>query len=243
MTFGIYNQVLVEWGLFIIFLLIPIIIYKNKVNWKWVAIAIGIFLLHKIFLFLGVDEIYPNLIPGRYNWEGKIVAIIFLLLCARILFHKKSDEWGLKISQRGDAKKAGIFTTIFTAFIAVGLAWFYFSGIKKGETSDWLYQLSMPGIEEEIYYRGIMLLILDKAFLQKWKFAKVNWSWGAIIMIGMFYFTHVIHVDSNWNTLIIWGDFLPGLYGLLLMYIRLATGSLAFPIILHGWINVVGYLI
>ncbi|BAO76562.1 CPBP family intramembrane glutamic endopeptidase [Winogradskyella sp. PG-2] len=243
MNFGIYNQVVVEWVIFIAFILIPIIIYRNKVNWKWIGLAVGIFLLHKIVLFLGVDGTYPDLIPGRYNWEGKIAAIIFLIFCSYILFPKKHGEWGLRLSQNGIAKKAGIVATIFTALIAVGLAWFYFSGIKKGDVSDWLYQLSMPGIEEEIYYRGIMLLILDRAFLQKWKFAKVNWSWGAIIMIGMFYFTHVIHVDSNWNTVIIWGDFLPGFYGLLLMYIRLATGSLVFPIILHGWINVVGYLI
>ena len=243
MNFGIYNQVIVEWGLFITLIIIPIIIYKNKVNWKWVAIAIGVFFLHKIILFLGVEGIYPDMIPGRYNWEGKITAIIFLLLCASILFPKKSDEWGFKLSQKGDAQKAGIVTTIFTALISTALAWFYFNGIKEGETSDWLYQLSMPGLDEEFYYRGIMLLILDKAFLKKWKFVKVNWSWGAIIMVSMFYFTHVVHVDSNWNTVVIWGDFLPGVYGLLLMYIRLATGSLVLPVILHGWINVVVYLI
>ncbi|MCA0131711.1 CPBP family intramembrane metalloprotease [Winogradskyella sp. D23] len=62
-------------------------------------------------------------------------------------------------------------------------------------------------------------------------------------MTVMFYLSHVVHVDPDWNTVIVWGDFLPGLYGLLFMYIRLATGSLLLPIILHGWINVVGYLI
>lgn len=70
MNFGIYNQVIVEWGIFIAFILIPIIIYRNKVNWKWVGIAVGLFLIHKIILFLGI-KVLPDIIPGRYNWEGK----------------------------------------------------------------------------------------------------------------------------------------------------------------------------
>ena len=243
MNFGIYNQVVVEWGLLIALLLIPIIIYNKKVNWKWIALALGITLTHKIFLFLGVDGIYPDLIPGRYNWEGKIAGILFLLLCAYLLFPKSSHDWGLRLSQNGVAKKAGIMTAIFTALAGTAMALFYFSGTKDGTTSDWLYQLTMPGISEEIYYRGIMLLILDKAIVQKWKFAKVNWSWGAIIMVAMFYFTHVVHVDADWNTVIVWGNFLPGVYGLLWMYIRLATGSLVLPVLLHGYVNVVGYFI
>ena len=88
-----------------------------------------------------------------------------------------------------------------------------------------------------------MLLILDKAFLSKWKFAKVNWSWGAIILILMFYLSHAISVDANWNMVIVWGDIMPFIYGLLWMYIRLATGSLLLPILLHGYINTIGYLI
>ncbi|MCA0131710.1 hypothetical protein [Winogradskyella alexanderae] len=177
MNFGVYNQVVVEWFIFIAFLLIPLIVYRNKVNWKWVGLAIGIFLLHKIVLFLGLDGTYPDLIPGRYNWEGKMAAIIFLLLLAYLLFPKKANEWGFRLSQNGVAKKAGIITAIITALIGTLLAWLYFSGTKEGSTSDWLYQLSMPAIEEEIFDRGIMLLILDRAFRQTWKFAKVNWSW------------------------------------------------------------------
>lgn len=243
MNFGVYNQVVVEWVIFIAFILIPIIIYRNKVNWKWIGLAVGIFLLHKIILFLGVDGTYPDLISGRYNWEGKIAAILFLIFCAYLLFPKKHGEWGLKLSQNGTAKKAGIITAIFIALIGTALAWLYFSGTKDGTTSDWLYQLSMPSIEEEMMDRGIMLLILDRAFNHKWKFAKVNWSWGAIIMTAMFYLSHVVHVDTNWNTVVVWGDFLPGIYGLLFMYIRLATGSLLLPILLHGYINTIGYLI
>ncbi|MGB0366523.1 MAG: type II CAAX prenyl endopeptidase Rce1 family protein [Flavobacteriaceae bacterium] len=242
MNFGIYNQVIVEWGIFIAFILIPIIIYRNKVNWKWVGIAVGLFLIHKIILFLGI-KVLPDIIPGRYNWEGKIVSIIFLLFVAYLLFPKKFDEWGLRLSQNGDAKKAGISVAIFTAIIGTFMALFYFSGTRQGIASDWLYQLTMPAIEEEFFDRGIMLLILDKAFLLKWKFTKVNWSWGAIILILMFYLSHAISVDANWNMVIVWGDIMPFIYGLLWMYIRLATGSLLLPILLHGYINTIGYLI
>lgn len=101
----------------------------------------------------------------------------------------------------------------------------------------------MPGIYEEMFDRGIMLLILTKAFDSTWKFAKVHWNWGAIILTLMFYLTHVVHVNSDWNMVVVWGDFLPGVYGLLLMYIRLGTGSLALPIALHGYINAIGYLV
>lgn len=243
MNFGIYNQVVVEWGIFLACLLIPILMHKNHVNWKWVGIGIALFIIQKMVVFLGVGGIYPDLIPGRYNWEGKIASIVFLLLIAYVLFPKNAEKWGFRLSQNGVAKKSGIVVAIITALIGTGLAWIYFDGVQEGTTSDWLYQLSMPAIEEELLDRGILLLILDKAFTYRWKFAKVDWSWGAIIITLMFYFTHVIHVDANWNTVIIWGDFLPGVYGLLWMYVRLATGSLLLPILLHGYVNVIGYFI
>jgi membrane protease YdiL (CAAX protease family) len=243
MNFGVYNQVLVEWVLFALFVLVPIVATRNKVNWKWVTLAIGLFIVHKIILFLGVAGIYPDLISGRYNWEGKLAAILFLLLLAWRIFPNEHEEWGLRISQKGDAPVAGLWAAAFVFLAGTGMALFYFGGVREGETSDWLYQLSMPAIEEEIYYRGIMLLILDRAFDSKWKWAKVNWTWGAVIMIAMFYFTHIVHVDPNWDFSIVWGDFLPGVYGLLLMYLRLATGSLLLPILLHGWINVAGFII
>lgn len=243
MSFGVYNQVIIELLILLLLLIIPISIYRSQVNWKWLGIALGLFIIHKVVLFLGVAGVYPDLIPGRYNWEGKIAAIILLLLAAWILFPNRWEEWGLRISQKGEARTAGIAVAIFTALVAVALSWFYFGGVKEGDPSDWLYQLSMPAIEEEIMDRGIMLLILDLAIPRKWKLAGVHWSWGAIIMVAMFYMTHVTRVDAAWNVTIIWGDFLPGFYGLLWMYIRLATGSLLLPILLHGWVNVIGYII
>jgi membrane protease YdiL (CAAX protease family) len=242
MNFGIYNQVVVEWGIFIAFLIITTLIYKHKINWKWVGIAVGLFLIHKIIVFLGI-QVLPDIIPGRYNWEGKLASILFLLLMAVLLFPKNSSEWGWRLSQNGDAKKAGIIVAIVTAFIGVCMALFYFNGVREGVPSDWLYQLSMPAIEEELFDRGIMLLVLDKAFTYKWKFAKVNWSWGAVLMVLMFYLSHAVHVDAQWNIIIVWGEIMPFIYGLLWMYIRLATGSLLFPILLHGWVNVIGYVI
>ncbi len=243
MSFGVYNQVIFEFFLTFLFLLIPIVIYRKDIQWKWIGILAALFLVHKMVLFFGVAGIYPDIIGGRYNWEGKLAAIVLLLLAAWFLFPKENDAWGFRLSQHGDHRKAGFWVAAFTLFLSTGLAWLYFSGTKTGAVSDWLYQISMPGIEEELLDRGIMLLIIDRAIPKKWKFAAVHWSWGAVVLTIMFYMTHVARVDDAWNITVLWGDFLPGIYGLLLMYVRLATGSLALPILLHGWINGIGYLI
>lgn len=243
MSFGVYNQAIIEGGLFLLFLLVPLLIYRKEVHWKWFGLAIGLFVLNKVVLFLGVDGSLPDLIPGRYNWEGKIAAIFILGASAWFLFPKQNKDWGFTLSQQGDAPKSGIIVSVITAFIGTALALFYFGGVKDGGPSDWLYQLTMPGIHEEIYYRGIMLLILDQALRRKWKTGGVNWTWGAVVLTAMFYITHITRVDADWNVAFVWGDFLPGFYGLLLMHIRLATGSLLLPILLHGWINTIGYLL
>jgi hypothetical protein len=132
---------------------------------------------------------------------------------------------GGTLSQNGDTPHAGFGVAAFVAAASAVLAIFYFTGVRSGPPDEWLYQLSMPAIEEEFIYRGILLLLFDRAFGRTWKFAGVKFGWGAVIMTLMFYMTHVLRVDANWNIVVVWGDFLPGLWGLLWMYVRLPPGA------------------
>jgi membrane protease YdiL (CAAX protease family) len=243
MTFGVYNQVIAEIIVLLIFIGFAAAFSFRDLKWKWLAAAIVFFSAQKIIVFLGVAGVLPDLVPGRYNWEGKILSLLFTAIVAFLFFREKPEEWGFTLSQNGEARTAGISVAIFTAIAGTLVSLLYFEGVRTGPANEWLYQLTMPSIEEELIDRGILLLMLDRAFGRRWKIAGVTLGWGAVIMTLMFYMSHVLRVDGDWNLIIVWGDYLPGIYGLLWMYIRLATGSLALPIILHGWINVAGFIL
>jgi len=63
-----------------------------------------------------------------------------------------------------------------------------------------LFQSTLPGLEEEIIFRGILLTILNQVFTNpKWTLAKVSFGWVAIITSLLFGLTHGLSFDSNFH--------------------------------------------
>jgi membrane protease YdiL (CAAX protease family) len=97
--------------------------------------------------------------------------------------------------------------------------------------------LTMPGLEEEPFYRGILLFALDQAFTGRKRFLGVDWGWGAVLVCFLFGMAHAFgfsHGSFSFDPMTMALTAIPSFIA---VWLRLRTGSLLLPVLLHNFGN------
>lgn len=219
---------------------------RGRVRWAWVlpipALAFG----GKLLMFAAGAGTFGNWIGGTYNWEGKILATVLWLAVTLVLFRHRLELVGLTLRQNGLFPRIGLAVAVFTLLASTAWSLFYFPGTKTEPVVDMLYQASMPSIEEELWFRGLMLTMLVLGFTPKAETAPPVLALCAAAAIVSLHFwgVHSIATDGAWGfDFRAWYNPVAGIYGLLWVTVRLGTGSLLLPVLLHSWANTSGYFV
>jgi hypothetical protein len=106
-----------------------------------------------------------------------------------------------------------------------------------------LFQLTMPGIDEEIVFRGILLLLLDRAFGTPWKVLGANVGWGWLISSMLFGLIHGIGFTGSHFQFSLAPIIIAGVTGLVIGWLRERSGSLYPAIVLHATVDATGFVI
>ncbi len=176
------------------------------------------------------------------GWSGKLYSIIFafmlLFLCRKIL---TKEEVGLTFHQN--------FGSILpTCLVILALAaWALYVGISspkgKLDLQTLIYLAVMPGLNEELIYRGYLLGILDRRIPAKFSIFSAPTGWGVIITSVLFGLLHGFWLDSNLSVHIeVIALRNATISGLIFAWIRVRTGSLLMPVIAHGVEDVLFFL-
>jgi uncharacterized protein len=221
-----------------VLLVLPFILLpkkKNKCFREYVLLFILYVFLNQVLLKLPVQVVELKFIPGAWNWSGKVLAIVGSLLFIALYKGLSTKEVGLTLRQRNVPKFA--LGVTFGA-IVLGTVW----GGLNSSARDWsaetlAFQLLMPSIDEEIAYRGIMLVLLNKALCHTNIVKGI--SVANLVTSLLFAFCHALFITSDF------GITFQGMYfiqsfalGLALAYIAEKTGSLLFPMLAHSTSNV-----
>ena len=95
-----------------------------------------------------------NFINGNWNWDGKIYSIVCGIAMYFIFRKQFSENNFFTLKQNKEGLKAAIWTAIaIISLQTLGGA----LRSKDFNIETLLFQLSMPGIDEEIMFRGILL--------------------------------------------------------------------------------------
>lgn len=240
---GYYNIVVVETAILAGMCLTAALGLRGKVSWAWLIGAIGVYAASGIITFFGASEAVPDLIPGRYNAEGKLASFAFLLGAGLLIFRGDAKAIGLTFSQSGPAPIPGLAVAAGTALATVAFMYLYFPGVKTESVADMAYQLTLPSLDEELLYRGVLLIMLERAFAPALSKLWSRAGLAALITTVMFYLTHAMSVSPDWSIVMVWGEIIPLITAALWVYVRIATGSLVLPILLHSLFNGVGYIL
>lgn len=201
---------------------------------RWLFLAAALVALNDVLLTRAYGTI-PNLVPGSdWNWQGKVLALVATLIVAAL----PSFGWrrvGLTLDQaRGSLTAALPVVLAYCAFFAaVALA-------LPNDTvtaEDIAFQLTMPGLEEEAFYRGVLLFALDRAFTGRVRFLGVEWGWGAALSCLLFGMAHAFgYADGAFSldapTMAMTA--LPSVVG---VWLRYRTGSILLPVVIHDFGN------
>ena len=204
---------------------------RRNFSLRWLVIAALLVVLNDILLTRGYGAL-PGLLPASdWNWQGKILALLASLAVAALPYF----GWrriGLSLKQNKDSLWSALLVlSIYIAFFA-GLALVFPNDEVTTETLA--FQLTMPGLEEEVFYRGLLLFALDRAFTARVRFLGVDWGWGALFSSALFGLAHAFGFSDGAFTFDPMIMALTAVPSLLAVWLRMRTGSLVMPIVAHN---------
>lgn len=101
----------------------------------------------------------------------------------------------------------------------------------------------MPGFEEEPFYRGILLFALDRAFRGRVRVLGVDWGWGAVLSCCLFGLAHAFGFSHGLFSFDAMTMSLTALPSFIAVWLRLRTGSILLPVVLHNFGNSISLLV
>ena len=201
---------------------------------RWLLVAAGLVFVNDVMLTQAYG-LLPSLLPASdWNWQGKILALAATLAIAAIpVFGWRRS--GLTLVQAKGSLASCLPVAVVYSLFFLALAHFFPSEPASRETI-W-FQLTMPGVEEEPFYRGILLLALDRAFLGRTRFLGVDWGWGAMFSCAVFGLAHAFSYSQGGFSFDLFTMALTAIPSLIAVWLRLRTGSLLLPVLLHNFGN------
>jgi hypothetical protein len=200
-----------------------------------------------VFCVLYFDNSILNLprkitfFPLYYNWLGKLLQFLWPLVVVYIFKWMTSKEVGFCLPKKSsDWILAGILGLgIPTFFFLIDLLFGGESNPTPFFLKSILFQFSMPGLAEELVYRGIILAIFNRYFDKPWKIFNVSIGWGLICTTLLFTAVHVVIFfprtgEIRWD----FTPFIPVFFtGFILGWLREKTKSVWPSVLMHNFVN------
>jgi membrane protease YdiL (CAAX protease family) len=191
-------------------------------------------------LFMGLREL-PPMLPGerlvgdQWNWSGQLLALAGALWVASMLARHADLSWremGFTWVQRPGSRRAAI--GVSAAALALNLLLMRLSHFRLTDLAleTWVYQATLPGLVEESVFRGVLLALLDRAFVARKELFGAPIGWGGALVTLVFLALHGIGLGTLLGVL-------PA--ALLYLWLRARTGSLVAPIAVHNLWNLSVY--
>ena len=233
--FNEFMTVIGQLSLVTIIALAGVTLFRLKVDIKWLLIALSLYFVNDFMLTRAFGE-FPWLLNTQWNWEGKFYALVTTLLIATL------PQFGFRCIgltwYQGKNPLPAYALTLFLAIFFVVLA--FFNGNEKSSIETIAFQWSMPGLEEEAFYRGTLLLAMNEAFKRKVHILGAPIGYGGVLATLLFGFGHALSYDNNSFEFETLTFLVTGIPAFLLLWIRERTGSLLLPILIHNIANGAG---
>lgn len=228
-------------------LLVPLKFLKLvEIDLRWAALSAVLFLLNYSSLFLGKHIIPLDLLFSElnWNWAGKITSIgmWILTLCAFIKLKPSFQpaDAGFTLKQTTGSLKPAIVVTIGITIFQISFI-SIFGNSPEYDAEELLFQATMPGLDEEPWFRGILLYILSLALISaRFNVMGTKINIAGLSLVFLFGLLHGLTYNEGEIAFSAFSAFITGFYGFVFLWLRERTGSLVFPLIAHNCINFFG---
>ncbi len=212
----------------------------------WLVAAVGVYAVYTLAILKGGAYIPLDQYVGelQWNWAGKIASIAASLVVFFILalFTKavSPETAGLTLRQRPGSLAPALLMIVLLAGSGIGLEILAADG-RSMDPERLAYQATMPGLDEELFFRGVFLAVLAAAVPSR----GVNLLGARITVAGLlvtllFGLGHGVGINDG-QPYISWIFIaVTAYFGFGLLWIRERTGSILLPILWHNAINFSG---
>ena len=206
---------------------------RRNFSAAWLLVAALLVTINDALLTLGYGWL-PDLVGGTWNWQGKLMALTTSMAVAALPpFGLR--QVGVTLSHAaGSLRAAAPMAAAYCAFFVLIALLF---PAEPASAEDLAFQLTMPGLEEELFYRGVLLFALDQAFRGRRRLLGVDWGWGAVLSCLLFGLTHAFSYSDGAFSFDPVTMALTAMPSFIAVWIRLRTGSLLLPVLLHNFGN------
>ncbi len=178
----------------------------------------------------------------QFNWAGKLAAFAFLIGCVYFVpgCNKKQSGFTLQMEWAG----ARPILLICSAYLLLRVLLYWRSSEASAtiHPETVLFQATMPGLQEELLFRGILLGLLNQVLAKPvWKFAGVTFGWAAVITSILFGLEHGISFGEGFGIHINYFNLIrTALEGFLFALLVQRTKSIFPSVVYHNLLNLTG---
>lgn len=214
---------------------------RDQFSLPWLLAAMGLVLLNDVLL-TNAYGLVPSALPSSsdWNWQGKALALAATLAVASSpVFGRRAC--GFTFRQAPGGWKPAVAVSLLYVGLFLVLALIFPNEPASAETLA--FQLTMPGVEEELFYRGLLLLTLGRAFTGRVRLLGVEWGWGAILSCALFGMAHAFAYSDGGFRFDPVTMALTALPSLIAVWLVLRTRSVLLPVLLHNFGNAITLLL
>lgn len=223
--------------IFLVAVLFGLIFTQKKISLDYILLSI---IVVSYSLLLNLPRYYEtfHFITSKWNWNGKIFAILFSFVCI-VCFKNRlpKDKVGLTTTfKSGSLKPALIFTICYLSIICLGSFFFQGKLPHSMNKDDILWNTTViPDFSEELMERGIVLVLLNNIFDKKWTFFGAKVGLGLVFICLLFGLEHGLFVNYLFKFTFVPFHFFRTFFvsALAFTWLKERTGNLIFPTIAH----------
>jgi len=232
----------IGWGPAALFLLaLPAL--RRSSNVRWITLALFVSIADSVATLLPIIDKQLQISHTNWNWSGKLIDIavmVAIMLALVVLGPFKRADFGFTLKQAPGTRRGLLMVAVpFMVLIAV-LAMTAFGNTKLPSPETLLYEATLPGLAEELVWRGLLLALFDRMFAGRVTILGASLGYGAIATSLVFGFVHAVGFDSKLmlHTALDNGVFAAAT-GLVLVWIRARSKSLVFSVLTHNATNLI----
>jgi MFS family permease len=203
---------------------------------KYASLAFVVLGVSMVGLFNGSALLPPSALTKllQHNWVGKVLSLATFLLVFALMPAPMRREAGILTRPRPPEWRSvlAVSTALLLLFWTIA---YVEHDAPKLTVETLLYQASMPGVDEEVGFRGVLLALLVTAFGKPWRVLGIQLGWGALPIVAFFGLAHgfVAGADFSWFQVAV-----AGATGAALLWIKERTGSIWIAVLVHNLANI-----
>jgi uncharacterized protein len=224
-------------------LLLALPALRRPGNARWIAVVVFVAFADSISTLLPIIDKQLQFANVHWNWAGKLIDIAVMLAVALGLAASgafRLGDFGFALRQAPGTGRALLFMALPFLLVMAALTATLFGNTKPPLPETLYYEATLPGLAEEIVWRGIQLALFDRMFLGRARIGGAELGYGAIAVSLVFGLVHAVQFDAKLVLHTEWlGGAFAGATGLVLVWLRVRSKSLVFPMLTHNATNLI----